>query len=312
MKKIRYITDAAMITAVMAVFLLLSNLTGGLLVSSLTFLLPIPITIYGLKYDWKKSFIPAFSTSIVCALINWLIGLTYVLPACLAAVLYSFILKKKKLSMSLKILVMVTGSLVVNLLTTVIFSKALFGYTIIEDTIALTNSTIEMLEKIMTIPEWFSNSLRAIMVSIIPAVLVVNSLIEAILGYLIISLVAEKLLKIQLGSFILSFNIAVPRILTFIGIPLSLVSLFFIDKIINYEYFGIVQVLVCIGLNILVIFLLAYVVEALVFLSLLFAKLNKRYLLFVPILLLIFMPLSLIILGFLDSVFKFRYKLINN
>lgn len=312
MKKIRYITDAAMITAVMAVFLLLSNLTGGILVSSLTFLLPIPIAIYGLKYDWKKSFIPAISASIVCVLINWLTGLTYVLPACLSAVLYSFVLKKHKVSMSLKIFTMVVGSLVVNLLTTVVFSKALFGYTVVEDTIALTNSTITMLEKIITIPEWFANSLRAIMVSIIPAVLVVNSLIEAILGYLIISLVAEKLLKIQLGSFVLSFNIAVPRLMTFIGVPLSLISLFFIDKLITYESFGIVQVLVCTGLNVLVIFLLAYVVEALVLLSLLFAKLNKRYLLFVPILLLIFMPFVLVILGFLDSVFKLRYKLINN
>lgn len=312
MKKIRYITDAAMITAVMAVFILLSNLTGGILVSSLTFLLPVPIAIYGLKYDWKKSFIPAISTSIVCVLINWLIGLTYVLPACLSAVLYSFILKKHRISMSLKILTMVVGSLVVNLLTTVIFSKALFGYTIVEDTIALTNYTIAMIEKIIAIPEWFSTTLRAIMVSIIPAVLVVTSLIEAILGYLIISLVAEKILKIQLGSFVLTLNIAVPRVVTFIGVPLSLISLFFIDKLIGYETFGIVQVLVCIGLNILVIFILAYVIEALVLLSLLFAKLNKKYLLFVPILLLIFMPLVLIILGFIDSVFRLRYKLINN
>ena len=59
MKKVRYITDAAMVTAIMGVLLLISNLTGGTIVSGLTFILPVPITIYGLKYDWKKAIIPA-------------------------------------------------------------------------------------------------------------------------------------------------------------------------------------------------------------------------------------------------------------
>ncbi len=37
MKKVRYITDAAMVTAIMGVLLLISNLTGGTIVSGLTF-----------------------------------------------------------------------------------------------------------------------------------------------------------------------------------------------------------------------------------------------------------------------------------
>ena len=111
MKKVRYITDAAMVTAIMGVLLLISNLTGGAIVSGLTFILPVPITIYGLKYDWKKAIIPAVATILIGLLINMLVGLLYVLPSALVAVIYSFVLKWKKPKLSLKMGVMFLGSL---------------------------------------------------------------------------------------------------------------------------------------------------------------------------------------------------------
>ena len=310
MKKVRYITDAAMVTAIMGVLLLISNLTGGTIVSGLTFILPVPITIYGLKYDWKKAIIPAVATVLIGILINMLVGLLYVLPSVLVAVIYSFVLKWQTPKLSLKIGVMFLGSLIVNVLTTIIFSKALFGYTIIEDTTALANEMVTMLSKIIAISDWMSKALTMLLVSVIPATIVVTSIIEAILTYFVISLVSEKLLKIQLGAFGLSLNIAVPKLATYIIFPLSLISLFFINSIVEYETFGFVQVIVTIGLNIFVILMLAYLIEALVLCSLYFSKINKRYLLILPLIGMFVFPIALIVLGFLDSIFNYRYRLL--
>lgn len=310
MKKVRYITDAAMVTAIMGVLLLISNLTGGTIVSGLTFILPVPITIYGLKYDWKKAIIPAVATVLIGILINMLVGLLYVLPSVLVAVIYSFVLKWQTPKLSLKIGVMFLGSLLVNVLTTIIFSKALFGYTIIEDTTALANEMVTMLSKVIAISDWMSKALTMLLVSVIPATIVVTSIIEAILTYFVISLVSEKLLKIQLGAFVLSLNIAVPKLATYIIFPLSLISLFFINSIVEYETFGFVQVIVTIGLNIFVILMLAYLIEALVLCSLYFSKINKRYLLILPLIGMFVFPIALIVLGFLDSIFNYRYRLL--
>lgn len=310
MKKVRYITDAAMVTAIMGVLLLISNLTGGAIVSGLTFILPVPITIYGLKYDWKKAIIPAVATILIGILINMLVGLLYVLPSAIVAVIYSFVLKWQTPKLSLKIGVMFLGSLLVNVLTTIIFSKALFGYTIIEDTTALANEMVTMLSKIIAISDWMSKALTMLLVSVIPATIVVTSIIEAILTYFVISLVSEKLLKIQLGAFVLSLNIAVPKLVTYIVFPLSLVSLFFINSIVEYETFGFTQVIVTIGLNIFVILMLAYLIEALVLCSLYFSKINKRYLLILPLIGMFIFPIALVVLGFLDSIFNYRYRLL--
>ena len=310
MKKVRYITDAAMVTALMGVLLLISNLTGGAIVSGLTFILPVPIAIYGLKYDWKKAIIPAVATILIGILINMLVGLLYVLPSAIVAVIYSFVLKWKTPKLSLKMGVMFLGSLLVNVLTTVIFSKALFGYTIIEDTTALANEMVTMLSKIITISDWMSKALTMLLVSVIPATIVVTSIIEAILTYFVISLVSEKLLKIQLGAFVLSLNIAVPKLVTYIVFPISLISLFFINSIVEYETFGFVQVIVTIGLNIFVILMLAYLMEALVLCSLYFSKINKRYLLILPLIGMFIFPIALVVLGFLDSIFNYRYRLL--
>lgn len=310
MKKVRYITDAAMVTALMGVLLLISNLTGGAIVSGLTFILPVPIAIYGLKYDWKKAIIPAVATILIGILINMLVGLLYVLPSAIVAVIYSFVLKWKTPKLSLKMGVMFLGSLLVNVLTTVIFSKALFGYTIIEDTTALANEMVTMLSKIITISDWMSKTLTMLLVSVIPATIVVTSIIEAILTYFIISLVSEKLLKIQLEAFVLSLNIAVPKLVTYIVFPISLISLFFINSIVEYETFGFVQVIVTIGLNIFVILMLAYLMEALVLCSLYFSKINKRYLLILPLIGMFIFPIALDVLGFLDSIFNYRYRLL--
>lgn len=309
MKKTRYITDAAMVTAIAAVFLLLNNLSSGMLVSNLSFLLAIPVTIYGLKYDWKKAVIPGIASTIIGVIINLLVGLLYVLPANIMAILYSFLLKRFPQKLKLKVFFMFLGALVINVLTTVVFSKVLFGYTVVEETVEFANEIINFIAPLFGKNDFLLNVMRAVFVSIIPATIIVTSIIESLLTYLIISIIANKLLKIDVGGALVSVNLAIPSLVTYILLPLSLVSVFFINSIVDYEVFGIVQVLVTIGLNILVVLCLGYLFEALALISLYSAKYRKQYLYILSIFCIIIFPIALILLGFLDSIFKFRYKL---
>lgn len=309
MKKTRYITDAAMVTAIAAVFLLLNNLSSGMLVSNLSFLLAIPVTIYGLKYDWKKAVIPGIASTIIGVIINLLVGLLYVLPANIMAILYSFLLKRFPQKLKLKVFFMFLGALVINILTTVVFSKVLFGYTIVEETVEFANQIIDFITPLFGKYDFLLNVIRAVFVSIIPATIIVTSVIESLLTYLIISIIANKLLKIDVGGALVSVNLAIPSLVTYILLPISLVSVFFIDNIVEYETFGIVQVLVTIGLNVLVVLCLGYLFEALALISLYSAKYQKQYLYILSIFCIIIFPIALILLGFLDSIFKFRYKL---
>lgn len=309
MKKTRYITDAAMVTAIAAVFLLLNNLSSGMLVSNLSFLLAIPVTIYGLRYDWEKAVIPGIASTIIGVIINLLVGLLYVLPANIMAILYSFLLKRFPQKLKLKVFFMFLGALVINVLTTVVFSKVLFGYTIVEETVEFANEIINLIAPLFGKNDFLLNVIRAVFVSIIPATIIVTSIIESLLTYLIISIIANKLLKIDVGGALVSVNLAIPSLVTYILLPLSLVSVFFINSIVDYETFGIVQVLVTIGLNIIVILCLGYLFEALALISLYSAKYQKQYLYILSIFCIIIFPIGLILLGFLDSIFKFRYKL---
>ena len=310
MKKTKYITDAAMITAVMAVLLLLNNMTSGLLVVNLSFLLPVPISIYGLKHDYKKAILPAVSTIVISLIINWLIGLLYVLPSAIISIIYVVVMNKFTGKTGIKLSIMFIGSLIVNVLTTVIFSKALFGYTIIEDTLLVANGTIDLLAQFGLSNDLINNTLATILVSVIPAIIAINSLMESIITYLIISILAQRILKIDLGGNILTINIKVPAIITYICLPLSLVSVFFIGDLIGYETFGVTQVIITIGLNMLVLLSLAYLIEAIVVLSLYFTRMQKRYLMIVSLLILFIMPLLLVIIGFVDSIFNLKNKIL--
>ena len=94
--KNKYITDAGMIAALYLAILLLSRLTGLELEYELLFLFPVLIALYTLKYDFKKSWIPAISTfSISFLLIHPLRAISMVFPSLLIGQIYGIIFKQK-------------------------------------------------------------------------------------------------------------------------------------------------------------------------------------------------------------------------
>lgn len=310
MKKVRYITDAAMVTSILAVFLLISHLSGGIIVTNFYFLLPIPITIYGLKYNCKKAVIPALASIFIALIINWIIGLLYVFPLTIAGITYVFALKNFKQKPGLRFSVMFVGSLIVNILTTVFFSRLLFGFTIVEDTINFANSIMDLLKSLNISLKYGDYFLQSILICVIPAIIVISSLMESFVAYLIISIMANKVLKMDLGAGIITFNMKVPRMVTCILLPISLISLFFIDVIVNEQIAGFYLVLEAIGINVLVLLSLAYLIIGLFISCRYISKKNAQYLLVLVLVVLFCVPYLYVIIGFIDSLFNIRKKLI--
>ena len=56
-KNLRYITDGALIVAIYAIFLLVCRFFSNGLEESVYFILPIPLIVYGSKYNLKDSLI---------------------------------------------------------------------------------------------------------------------------------------------------------------------------------------------------------------------------------------------------------------
>ena len=61
-KNLRYITDGALIVAIYAIFLLVCRFFSNGLEESVYFILPIPLIIYGSKYNLKDSLIVLLAT----------------------------------------------------------------------------------------------------------------------------------------------------------------------------------------------------------------------------------------------------------
>ncbi|MCX5775466.1 MAG: DUF2232 domain-containing protein [Firmicutes bacterium] len=215
MKKVRYITDAAMITAIVIALLLLSELTGLELEESFFFVLPAPIALYALMHGAKKSLIPALAIGLLSMIIHSPIhGLLFVMPACLLGVIYGFFVERG-FSSAVKISLAVLGTFVVNVLTMVIFSQILFGISLIADTTAIVTSIVNALS-FLHLSASFSALLEGLAIGLIPATIVVTSIMEGLLMHILTIFLATRVAKIEkIGAF-RGFKIMVPCLVSYL------------------------------------------------------------------------------------------------
>ena len=182
--KIRKITDGAIITALYAVMFLASKFIGGLLEGYLYFIIPIPLIVYGYKYD----LVGFITTSIATLAVSFLTipqpisVLFYVLPGLIGGIVMPLVMKSKK-GILLEIGISSLVSLVVNLLASVLFGY-LFNYDIIEDTFLFVDEIVVMMEEFGI--NYFSVTLlKSLMVSFLPSVFVITALVEGLVVYLL-------------------------------------------------------------------------------------------------------------------------------
>ena len=127
---VKYLTEAALMTAIVTAVVLLSFYMGGFLESFFFFIIPVPLVIYAKKYGFKKGLIPMFAIMILSLLINPISSLCYVVPACVLGVIYGSFLYDK--SYSTRLIACMFTSFVVSILSMFVFAEA-FDYDIMEE-----------------------------------------------------------------------------------------------------------------------------------------------------------------------------------
>lgn len=196
--KNKYITDAGMIAALYLAILLLSRLTGLELEYELLFLFPVLIALYTLKYDFKKSWIPAISTfSISFLLIHPLRAISMVFPSLLIGQIYGIIFKQKW-NILWKILFLFLCFGLQESVICFIFSKALFGYTYFEYTDGMIQSFLNLLDS-LSVSASVVNFIHWILQEISIFLLFFLALLEAILCHLFLSITSQRVLHLSIN-----------------------------------------------------------------------------------------------------------------
>jgi|GEM_PF-1849776 len=303
MKKVRYITDAAMITAIVIALLLISELTGLELEESFFFVLPAPIALYALMHGAKKSLIPAFAIGLLSMVIHSPIhGLLFVLPACLLGVIYGFFVEKG-FSSAVKISLAVLGTFVVNILTMVVFSEVLFGISIIDDTAAIVGSIVNALS-FLNLGASFGALLEALAIGLIPAIIVTISLMEGLLMHILTIFLATRVAKIDKLGVFHGFKVMIPQIVSFIFVPIAVVTLIFIGRYLNLQGFW--KILLIVGINLCFTLFIVYIFEGLALSVLYFRSIGRPGLYSIVALFAIILFPIIFFVGLADSLFKLQ------
>lgn len=288
MKKIKYLTDAAMTTAIMMAILLFSHLTGTEIEELFPFLIPIPVAIYTIKYGFRKGLIPFVAISSLSMFHNSIHGLIYITSGNLIGLIYGSCSRHFS-HKQINILVAILGSLVTNVLSLVVFSHILYGYTILEEIQAIIQSffTRFAIENMA-----LKSVVDAIAVGLIPSIIAILSIVEGLCFYIAVSFLGKRIIE-HSTSYSLSFNLKkMPFWIDIVFIMLLIfliVSLFNIDKLI-----GIYKVIWLVAINAVAIISLAYIVVSLFFIAVLAHKKKKMALYYVSCLFLLFYPIHVL------------------
>lgn len=307
MKKVRYITDAAMITAVVLAILLISEFFGLELEETFFFLLPAPIALYSLLHGPQKSIIPALSIALVAMLIHSPIhGLLFIVPSCLTGVLYGFFMDKK-FPESIRILIAILGSALVNVLTLVVFSEFLFGFTIVQDTQVLVTEFLALLS-FANLSVNLKSLIEALMIGLIPSLIGIVSILEGILVHMVTIFLANRIAKNQDIGIFRGLHIVFPRWGTYLLVPVIIVSGSFLW---NYETIsGFAKILLIVGMNVSFAALVFYAFEGLTLTSVYLNKKRKPGLFILAVVAFLAAFPLMALLGIFDSLFKLQTRVL--
>lgn len=296
MKKVKYLTDAAMTTAIMIAILLFSHLTGAEIEELFPFLIPIPVAIYTIKYGFRKGLIPFVAISSLSLFHNPIHGLIYITSGNLIGLIYGTCSRHYS-HKQINILVAILGSLVTNVLTLVVFSHLLYGYTILEEIQSIVQSffTRFAIENMA-----LKSVVDAIAVGLIPSIIAILSIVEGLCFYYAVSFLSKRIiehstnysLKFHLKKMPLWIDVVFIALLIFIFI-----SFFNINKVV-----GIYKVIWLVAINAVAILNLAYIVVSLFFIASVAHKKKKMVIYYISCLFLLFFPLH-VLNGLVVSVF---------
>ncbi len=301
MNKLRYLTDAAMTTTIMIAVLLFSHFTGAEIEELFPFLIPIPVALYSMKYGFRKGLIPFVAISALSLLHNPIHGLLYITSGNTIGLIYGSYLKKfpqNKWSVGIALI----GSLIINILTLLVFSRLLYGYTILED---IQEKVQSFFMKFPTDNVKIKAMIEAIAVGLIPSIIIIMSVLEGYLFHFLTSLLANRMFKhstdiIKIPSFRIPIGISIGYLCL---IALNIVSLVFFDSIT-----GFIKILWTVVVNLTAIGGLMFIVLSLMYFASLARVKHKAIIYYLACLGLLLFPLH-VVNGVIVSLFKLDAKL---
>lgn len=288
MKKVKYLTDAAMTTAIMMAILLFSHLTGAEIEELFPFLIPIPVAIYTIKYGFRKGLIPFVAISSLSLFHNPIHGLIYITSGNLIGLIYGSCSRHYS-HKQVNILVAILGSLVTNILTLVVFSHILYGYTILEE---IQNIVQSFFTRFAIENMALKSVVDAMAVGLIPSIIAILSIVEGLCFYYAVSFLSKRIIE-HSTSYSLKFYLKkMPLWIDAIFITLLIfvvISLFNIDQVA-----GIYKVMWLVAINAVAILNLAYIVVSLFFIAAVAHKKKKMALYYISCLFLFFFPIHVL------------------
>ena len=311
--RIRQITDASVIVAIYCAFFLVSRLSGSLLEYDLFFILPIPLALYAFKYGFRISFIPLFATTILSIFIctTPFSSFVYILPSLFIGALFGGVLIQTKMRSVFIILIITVIALISEVLSSIVLSSILNIENIFKEIEWLVGVISEWASKlhifIFDIPFF-----QAVLEGLIPAILIVVALVDAILIYLIFNLIIMRTKMFRFYAKRQPFSFAVaPLWLTVSYIVLLPIAVF---SFINFENDNMfLHILYLIAINVFFIFSLVYVYFGMKAAVLFSRAINKGWMIIFVYLFVLVPPFQilLVLLGVFDSFYGMSRRIID-
>ena len=305
--KIKKITDGAIITALYAVLFLASRFISGLLEGYLYVLIPIPLIVYGYKYD----LIGTITTAVAVLVVSFLTitqpisVLFYVLPGLIGGIIIPLVMKSKK-GMLVEIGISSLVSLVVNVLASVLFGY-LFNYDVIEDTLLFVEQIVLML-KDFGIDNFSVTLLKSLMVSVLPSVFIITALVEGFVIYLFSHLL---LIRLKLESkFEFRSILSIENCPKFIGITYIFVAFLMILSIFNIQFADDnMFVIYSIILNLGSVFSVLMILQGIIYVARFSKVKNARWVYILAVISVFFCPIIIIVIGVIQNIFHISRNL---
>lgn len=309
-KQIRQITDGSIIVAIYGIIFLLSRFTGGQLEYSFSFLMPLPIAIYGYKYNFKKAMVPFVASVILSVFLspNPFNSILIIMPLVFSGVLLGSVLIKKNIKPIYAIIIMGLLSSVVEVLSTIAFSHILGMENIFSDI----SNMIKEIESIIGINSGDFVVIQALMEGLIPSIILIISLMSALTTYLIFVILIKRIFKEELNKKILQFfsvDNMIPKFFTFIYCLVAITSIF---SLLYFRYSeGILRVLFIVIINFTLIVGAVYLYFGLRVVALYIKMKKMNALIVLEFMLIIIFPIFFVIIGILDNFMGLQLKIYN-
>lgn len=309
--KENYIMDGVFV----AVFTLIAFLALSAihLEHALLFLFPVPIAVFTIKYEDSKAILPlmfivALSAFILMPLDRYnalMEGFVVMTITAIIGILHGYI-AERHMPHFLRLTLIIIADVIANFLILVVFSDAIFGYTMSEEVLHGIHGILEVFHG-LNLTEAFVHLVEDFGVSIIPTIVITTGIVEGILTHVVVHAVAKRIFNLEYGHTFTGIGMFIPRIITILFVPVLIVTLVFVPQ---FSHMGpLSSFLLDVGMNIVAIGFVFYVLDGYTLMIRYFGcRYHKRAYFLATVLMIIFAPF-VFILGMVDSLFRLQPRL---